>query len=161
MKYLLCVFALFITHIASSQKLPADGVNKVRITLADKAIVAEITPLSSNPKPVASLWYWWYSAGTIHATEGGYEGKLLNGKYQEFYANKNLQEEGFFKKGLKDGCWKTWNFEGTLTETTFWKKGVQVSDKKLPILKRLNIFKKNRSNSSTDTVKNKADLLKQ
>jgi hypothetical protein len=153
MRHLFYACLLLMMQPAFGQKLPADGVNKIRISLPDKMIVAEIIPLTANPKAIAGLWYWWYNAGTIRSTQGGFAGKLLNGKYQEFYPDKSLREDGSFKKGLKDGCWKTWNNDGTIRESTYWHKGRQISGERTPLLKRLNIFKKKPRNGPADTIK--------
>jgi len=69
--------------------------------------------------------YYWYHQNTINQTQGGFDGKLLEGAYVSFYLNKNLKEEGFFKNGLKEGSWKTWRENGLLIESTTFKAGVK------------------------------------
>jgi antitoxin component YwqK of YwqJK toxin-antitoxin module len=122
--------------------MPYMGLNKVRITEADKTIVAEIGPVNSLPKAKPNLFYYWYSANLIHSTQGGFSGTLLNGQYNEYYLNKNLREQGTFKNGLKDGTWKTWNEDGTLDKAATWKNGVIVTGTPPSFWKKLNIFKK-------------------
>ena len=42
---------------------------------------------------------------TILVTQGGYNGRLLNGDFRVFYPNKNLKENGNYQFGLKEGTW--------------------------------------------------------
>jgi len=142
MRNIIFIFFCFLCYPAYSQKLPDFGLNKVRITQPDKIIVAEIEPVSSSPSIKSNLSYYWYNANTIHISQGGFSGKLLNGLYTEYYTNKNLKEQGNFKKGLKDGVWKSWNEEGILTSVTNWKLGSEISGKKPPIWKRIHLFGK-------------------
>src|ERR1700743_2833709 len=114
---------ILLTATAYAQKLPDQSPTKVRINEPDKTIVAEIDDSETHAKPKSALNYYWYSAGSIHTTQGGYSGILLNGSYTVYYPNKNLEEQGIFKKGLKDGIWKTWKDDGTLNPVTTWKKG--------------------------------------
>jgi hypothetical protein len=141
---LLCLY----TFAALGQKLPDYGLNKVRITDTSRTILAVIAPVSSPPTANTKVSYYWYSADAIHATQGGYSGKLLNGPYIEYYPDKNLKQQGTFKKGLKEGIWKTWNTDGTLHSITKWKHGVEKSDKRVPLLKGLFT----RKQKKTDTV---------
>ena len=150
MKKILFIFISLISVSANAQKMPDFGFNKVRIAADDKTILAEIIPVGSNPKAKADLYYYWYSANMIHITQGGFSGKLLNGNYNEFYLNKNLEVQGAFKNGLKNGAWKTWNEDGTLALVANWKNGVMFDKKPGPFWKKLNIFKrKNRTQKDT------------
>ena len=152
MRNILSAFFCFLCYTAYPQKLPAYDLNRVRIAQPDKLIVAEIEPVSSSPSPSTHLFYYWYDANAIHTSQGGYSGKLLNGSYTEYYTNKNLKIQGNFKKGLKDGVWKSWNEEGAIVSVTKWRKGREVIPKKGPLWKRIHLFHKKSTN--TDTVKN-------
>ena len=152
MRNIIFIFFCFLCYTTYAQKLPDYGLNKVRITEPDKIIVAEIETVSSSPSIKPNLYYYWYSANTIHTSQGGFSGKLLNGPYTEYYTDKNLKEQGNFKKGLKDGVWKSWNEEGILTSVTNWKHGSEISGKKAPIGKRIHLFGK--KSKSADTLKN-------
>lgn len=70
--------------------------------------------------------YFWYKAQKIIATQGGSAGTLLNGKYQSFYKNKQLCEQGEFENGLKSGVWKKWDNDGQLTKVERWNNGKQL-----------------------------------
>jgi antitoxin component YwqK of YwqJK toxin-antitoxin module len=146
---LLCLISL----TALSQKMPNEGFYKVRITLPDMTILAEINPISSNPYAKPALFYYWYQANAIHSTQGGFSGKLLNGAYNEYYPNKNLKSQGNYKKGLKTGLWKVWNKDGTLAEVIAWKKGVQVSSEKVPFWKRLPFLRSKKDKPAIDTLR--------
>ncbi|WP_259071779.1 toxin-antitoxin system YwqK family antitoxin [Mucilaginibacter sp. X4EP1] len=154
MKKIFTLFFLLTSGVIYAQEMPEMGI-KVRIPQSDKTIVAEINEVSAVPSPKANLVYYWYYANGIHSTQGGFSGKLLDGQYSEFYLSKNLKEQGFFKKGLKQGPWKSWNEDGTLKEQTKWKNGVLVADKVVPFWKRINILKKNKI-TPADTIKKTA-----
>ncbi len=154
MKKIFTILFLLISGAIYAQEMPEMGI-KVRIPQPDKTIVAEVNDVSSIPSPKSNLIYYWYYANSIHSTQGGFSGKLLDGQYSEFYPSKNLKEQGFFKKGLKQGVWKSWNEDGTLKEQTKWKNGVLVSDKVVPFWKRINILKKNKI-TPADTIKKMA-----
>ncbi|MDB5012334.1 MAG: hypothetical protein JWQ25_536, partial [Daejeonella sp.] len=64
-----------------------------------------------------------YSANEVHATQGGFSGKLLDGVYEDFYLTKNLKERGVFSKGIKTGRWMSWSENGSLNETINWRNG--------------------------------------
>jgi hypothetical protein len=137
MRKLILFIFLIIPALAGAQQLPAYGLDRVRIVQSDKVIQAEIIPVSSMPRAQNNLFYYWYGTNIIHTTEGGYSGQLLNGKYNAYYPNKNLQEQGIFKKGLKDGLWKNWDEQGTLTATYKWKSGVLQPDSTISLWKKI------------------------
>jgi len=122
------VILLLISGSLHAQKMPDTGLGTVRINEPDKTVVAEVGQGDENPKIKPGLFYYWYSAGEIHATQGGFSGRLLNGRYAEFYLNKNLKQQGNFKTGLKTGIWKTWKEDGTADQVTRWEKGVIVPE---------------------------------
>jgi hypothetical protein len=123
MKHLLLLFMLLIAFRVTAQHLPELGPERVRLNSQDKNILAEVAPLSKAAKAEPEKLYYWYSSGSIQVTQGGYDGHLLNGAYTEFYLNKNLKEQGSFKKGLKNELWKEWSPDGTLLKTITWKNG--------------------------------------
>jgi hypothetical protein len=107
------------------QQLPPSGMDRVHIATDSLNIQAETLPVSEAPDLHNDRLYFWYSANTIHSTQGGFSGRLLNGTYKSYYPNKNLKEAGVFKEGLKDGIWKTWNENGNLVRQYTWKKGLR------------------------------------
>jgi hypothetical protein len=142
MKNIILIFFCFFSIGAYAQKMPDYGLDKVRLTLSDQTIIAELDPVTSTISAKSNLHYFWYSANAIHETQGGYSGRLLNGKYSAFYLNKNLKEQGNFKKGLKNGVWRSWNGDGSLIAATNWKRGTEIIGKKPPIWKRLPLIRK-------------------
>lgn len=87
------------------------------------------TILDSDKKPPKKYcnekYYYWYKAQNVIKTQGGSSGNLLNGKFNSFYLNKQLCEQGSFSMGLKDGKWNYWTEKGLLIRTENWNKGVQ------------------------------------
>src|SRR6202012_31644 len=71
------------------------------------------------------LTYYWYASNKIMQTNGGYAGKVLNGKYTSFYLTGNLKEKGIFKNGVKNGKWVAWYDDGKIKEISVWQKGLK------------------------------------
>lgn len=67
--------------------------------------------------------YYWFKAQKVMVTQGGASGLLLNGLFESFYPNKQLNEKGQFKNGLKNGEWLYWRNDGTLSKKEFWSGG--------------------------------------
>jgi len=111
--------------------------SQIRIVDTTQEIRADVLPMKTDPKIKNDRYYYWFLNNMIHSTQGGYNGQLLNGHYISFYPDKNLKEEGNFKKGLKDGEWKTWNRNGDLTNVTNWDEGVAVPDSQKPFWKKI------------------------
>lgn len=155
MKNILIIFFLFISWAARGQDYPDDGLDRVRIVEKDRIIQADIKPVNGSPKPKPDRFYFWYSANAVHVSQGGFSGDLLNGLYNEYYLNRNLKSQGIFKKGLKDGTWKSWKEDGTLSEVITWKNGVIVPENTVPLLKRLNLFRKREKKKVADTTAKK------
>jgi antitoxin component YwqK of YwqJK toxin-antitoxin module len=93
------------------------------INYLDKVVYASVMTNSKKVSVKNDRFYYWYKANDIKTSQGGFEGKLLDGSYTEFYPDKNLKEQGFFKTGLKNGVWKTWHHNGKLASISKWKKG--------------------------------------
>lgn len=75
--------------------------------------------------PKGEKTYYWFKGGKIHSTQSGLTGSILNGPYIKMYLSNQLAEQGNFKKGLKDGLWKTWYPNGTLETTQQWHNGIK------------------------------------
>jgi antitoxin component YwqK of YwqJK toxin-antitoxin module len=105
--------------------MPNYGFDKIRIVQSDKTVQAEILPVDDLPKTKADRFYFWYDANVIHATQGDFSGKLLNGNYAEYYPSKALKEKGIIKQGLKDGIWLSWYESGILSSSTTWDEGLK------------------------------------
>lgn len=124
MKILLLITCLFGASITYAQNIRDYGVTKVRLNDPGRSVVMEILP-TSKPKLKSDRLYYWFSGNVIHTTQGGFSGKLLNGKYDEYFPSKNLKEQGKFLKGLKNGVWRTWDENGTLNQEVMWKDGMK------------------------------------
>lgn len=154
MRYIILIVLSFLFIKAHGQQMPDYVLDKIRITEPEQTIVAELLPVSSNIAANANLHYYWYSANAIHETQGGYSGHLLNGLYSVFYLNKNLKEQGHFRKGLKNGIWRNWKEDGSLATTTTWKRGLEITEKRPSFCKRLPLLhKKAKATDSVSKVK--------
>jgi len=127
------------SQIGNDNKKVADNgdYSQIRIIDTTQEIRADVLPFKSEPKIKNDRYYFWYFNNKIHSTQGGYNGQLLNGHYIAFYPDKNLKEEGYFKRGLKDGEWKNWNPKGDLTSVITWNEGVVVPGSQQPFWKKL------------------------
>lgn len=97
---------------------------KITVNEPDHTVVAELHP-AKYLKADKEKFYAWVSGNKIVFTQGEYSGKLLNGKYQDFYTNKNLKESGQYVNGLKDGEWKSWDQDGFLKDSYRWVMGLK------------------------------------
>lgn len=123
----LCVMLLCcVWGLQAQSKLDLKLTNKVTVNRDSDYVYAYTLPEPSTFSAHHDVWYHWYSGGTIKATRGGYDGKLLNGKFSCFYHNKNLEEQGLFKKGIKAGKWMSWYPSGELKSISHWRGGRQV-----------------------------------
>lgn len=109
----------------SFSKLPIVN-NRVIVNFYDNTVYMEILTKKTKKKASDDKFYYWYSANDIKRTRGAYEGKLLHGKYSDFYINKNLKEKGRMKYGLRVGTWKSWHPNGEYKNITYWRRGKAV-----------------------------------
>lgn len=151
MKKVLLFILLMTSGYAYAQTMPEMN-TKVRVTAPDKTIVAEVNEVGEISSPKVGLFYFWYYAGGIHSTQGGYSGKLLDGTYTEYYLSKGLMQQGLFKKGLKNGTWKSWNEDGSLKEAIKWKNGKVIKDKYASFWKKLPLLKSKTKHTDTTAV---------
>jgi len=121
----LIIIALLCSRAAQAQSY-VDQMLSHRVTVhyADHTVVAVVKP-TGLVSTQSGATYYWFSGSQINTTQGGYSGKLLNGKYQDFYLNKNLKEAGVFEEGLKTGQWKSWTENGLLKDEYTYKSGVK------------------------------------
>jgi hypothetical protein len=96
--------------------------HKIIVNHDNYTVVAYVKPTHKIYVESDRLYYW-FSTNLIKSTQGGYSGKLLNGRYQEFFLNKSLKEWGAFNAGLKTGKWKSWDEGGKLKEEYYWDSG--------------------------------------
>ena len=128
-------------NVVRSQPINEDY-SQVTIVDSTQEIHADLHPYKTEPKIRDDRYYFWCLNNIIHATQGGFNGKLLNGHYVSFYPDKNLKEEGGFDRGLKEGVWKTWNTKGDLTAVVTWNQGLTVPDNQQPVWKKIPFFNK-------------------
>ncbi|MCH2045459.1 MAG: hypothetical protein MK212_15180 [Saprospiraceae bacterium] len=91
----------------------ADTLTKVHIFIENPSI-----------KVKESKTYHWCHHNQIFKNVGGWSGKLLHGKFEQFYGDDALFRQGLFKEGLKEGLWQTWYTNGELQLVERWKKGI-------------------------------------
>ncbi|MBC7912839.1 MAG: hypothetical protein H7Y07_01835 [Pyrinomonadaceae bacterium] len=131
LRILFLVFFLIGSIAFSQKKYPDMGLNKVRIYLKDKSVLAEINPVKNIGNIFTDRTYYWYGTNQINLTQGGYSGRLLNGVYMEYFPDRNIKLSGYYNNGLKEGIWKTWDSDGILIDYFTWKKGQRNGDFKL------------------------------
>ncbi|PRY48082.1 hypothetical protein B0I27_11616 [Arcticibacter pallidicorallinus] len=106
-----------------AQDILKEQTSKVTTVEADRSITAYVLPVRREPTIDSDVTYYWFKAGKIYHTQGGYSGRLLNGHFSSFYLTKNLKEEGDFKKGIKSGLWRSWRESGILEKAAYYRKG--------------------------------------
>ena len=121
----LLVLCLMLGHEAGAQKYFKEAIpfnNKARFTTADSIhIIAEHTDKRYKEPLRLQVFYYWYIKDTIVQAQGTYHGKLLHGRYQEFYPNHQPKVEGSFFMGRKTGLWKYWDQHGRLRKASHWR----------------------------------------
>lgn len=130
-KFLL--FILLTSFILSKAQLPSSLINDDdfdtrNIVVNINGLVIEATILNENlkvKKVKESSYYTWYAKNMIITTQGGFSGHLLHKKYTAMYENNQLQEQGQYNYGLKQGKWMKWQLDGKLISVESWKKGVK------------------------------------
>ena len=95
----------------------------ITVNYDDYTVKTQMLSQSKTIKVNNELVYMWYGSQKIIETKGGYEGKLIHGKYTSFYLNNQLKEQGQIKYGLKTKEWKYWYPDGKLREVINWKNG--------------------------------------
>ncbi|WP_300568525.1 hypothetical protein [Flavobacterium sp.] len=85
----------------------------------------EFYTTTKKPNPKSDKVYYWFKGGLIHNAQGGIAGELIDAKFVKMYHSNQLAEQGFFKKGLKVGLWKTWYSNGTIETTQKWSNGLK------------------------------------
>lgn len=125
MQKLLCYIVLLLVPIMvkGQKNITEKKTNSMVINLPAETINFETLRYGSDFEAKKEKTYLWFKSGKIMETEGGYEGKLLNGKYTSFYQSKALKEKGQVKKGLRHGEWRGWHPNGMLKEIVHWKRG--------------------------------------
>ncbi|TND10227.1 MAG: hypothetical protein FD123_475 [Bacteroidetes bacterium] len=115
---------LFHFSCLPAQKIPGKiKTYTVHLSCSDYTAKATVlnTPAVSKAKP--ELTYYWYAANKVNQTQGGFDGKLLDGIYTAHYLDNNLKEKGKFVKGLKQGAWINWHANGKIREQVKYRDG--------------------------------------
>ncbi len=122
-----CIFVISSTKLSAQKYTEPDKLKQFNITVNydDNTVKTQMLSQSKDIKINNDRTYMWYGAQKIMETKGGYEGKLIHGKYAAFYLNNQLKEQGQIKYGLKNKEWKYWYPDGKLREIITWKNGVK------------------------------------
>lgn len=91
--------------------------------IADKEFKYEFYVTNKEPSIKSDRMYYWFKGGSIHNSENGVSGELLNEDFEKFYLSNQLAEKGEFSRGLKVGLWKTWHPNGVIESTQYWSDG--------------------------------------
>lgn len=92
--------------------------------ISDKEFRYEFYTVKNNVHPKKDKIYFWFKGGAIHQAQYGVSGELLHGKYIKYFHSNQMAEQGYFKKGLKNGIWKTWYKNGILESVQKWHNGL-------------------------------------
>lgn len=114
---LLCINSL--SGIAQQK----NGQRNVTISYPDSVIKTSVLDKPLKNGVSDNYTYYWYYAGTINQNQGGYSGKLINGRFEVFDNHQKLLSQGNFRFGLKYGNWIRWYEDGTLKQSCSFKNG--------------------------------------
>lgn len=96
-----------------------------RKKIGDKNYRYEFYTSLSTPGIHLGVTYFWFKGGAIHHSESSFSGQVLDGKFEKFFLNTQLAEQGYFKLGLKHGLWYSWHPNGKIAERGYWRSGVK------------------------------------
>lgn len=120
---LLMVASVAISIAANAHLATATKHRSIHVATKNREIDANVL-LDRKKHPNPRKVYYWFDNTSIHQTQGGYAGYVLDGRYQEFYyPAKSLFSTGNFYNGLKTGKWNTWFEDGTPRQTERWRHG--------------------------------------
>lgn len=103
--------------------VPNVRAQSIRIATGSGYIVAHVVDVSSRRQVHTDRNYHWVRAQTLTITQGGIGGPALHGSFISYFPEGQLQEQGSFRHGLKEGEWRTWGVSGRLTIQEHWNKG--------------------------------------
>lgn len=92
--------------------------------ISDKEFRYEFYTIKKEVNPEKNKTYYWFKGGQIHKSEFGFSGELLHDEFKKYYLNNQIAENGFLKKGLKKGIWKTWFTNGKIQTVSNWRDGI-------------------------------------
>jgi antitoxin component YwqK of YwqJK toxin-antitoxin module len=119
---------LIISYQLCSQKFVEPDKQKqfnITVNYDDYTVKTQMLSANKEIKINNTKTYLWYGSQKIMETKGGFDGKLIHGKYNSFYLNNQLKEQGIIKYGLRHKQWKYWYPDGKLKEIITWKNGVK------------------------------------
>lgn len=118
---------IMVGNSFSQKYIEPDKLKQFNVTVnyEDNTVKTQMLSHNKDIKVNNERTYMWYASQKIMETKGGYEGKLIHGKYAAFYLNNQLKEQGQIKYGLKNKEWKYWYPDGKLREVITWKNGVK------------------------------------
>lgn len=96
-----------------------------RKKIGDKNFRYEFYTSDAVPAFRSGVMYYWFKGGAIHQSESSFSGQVLDGKFEKFFLNTQLAEQGLFKLGLKHGLWYSWHQNGKLAEEATWRSGIK------------------------------------
>jgi len=120
---LILVLLLLHCKLAPGQKLPEwKTPNKITLISGDTVFVFTVKE-SGNLKPVFNRTYYWFAQGQLHQSQGGVNGRLLQGEFIAQSRHNGLISKGNFQDGLKEGNWLSWYPTGVIKSKIFWQDG--------------------------------------
>ena len=124
------IFTLFLLNILWFEFLSAGNHRDtehrtIYLNSGNESYKFEVLTENKSIKTDKHRTYYWFAFNSINSTMGGYSGKVLDGSYSCFYLSNTLKEKGVFKKGLKNGEWRSWNENGALKEIINYKHGIK------------------------------------
>lgn len=122
---LVFVFSGCNQHFMNSALKPTEPVPQTIYLDTDTGRMRFTAVTQNNGKVREKYMYTWYKYNTIHHTFGGYDGRVLDGEYAEFYKNGNLLAKGDFRDGVKIGKWRRWHPNGQIKEIANYKRGLK------------------------------------
>ncbi|NQY11239.1 MAG: hypothetical protein HRT71_17210 [Flavobacteriales bacterium] len=121
---LIAMFTVLLIQVNAQRDIFKEYETTV-ISMSNDSSYLRFSIYNSNPKmnPKKILAYAWFKSNKVFVTKGGFDGKLLHGKYTSFYKSDQMMEQGEYKKGVKNGEWMLWKPNGSIDKVINWKGG--------------------------------------
>lgn len=133
MKHFLILFFVAFSTLIFSQKV--DKEIYLKHSFKQDGLSYQFTVLPDDKLGVLhynkNKYYYWFKAQKVLTTQGGASGLLLNGLFESFYDNKQLNSKGKFNKGLKNGEWIYWRTDGSIERLEHWKNGSKHGEERI------------------------------
>lgn len=108
----------------SSKRLFSPATNYMQIRQDTAVVEFSFLRKSKEVRSRSNVDYFYFKAGELHQSQGGYSEYLLQGEFREFSPSFDLRTKGRFKHGMCHGKWEVYNFNSQIIKASRYRKGL-------------------------------------